>query len=1217
MMNLTLFFAVAVLATDGSRVCEVTPPEIDGAVVETKVLDGGMAWRLKFEGEGEREIADETWTFDFGEDFRCWPVSHAQGEYVPLTLSTIDRMRPMPGHAPVAAGIGKMYNYERSYPGSAESPLTVEGRTADAAAEPAWTCVLGDAGVLDYSRIRFLSGDKPGEVKTLLEGPSRVTLPYATPWRYIHVEKTPAALAESQPRFLDELNEPSRIGDASWVKPGKVIRVSKLTDESARATVDFAKRFGLDYVELDAGWYGQEHTGDPLKPGLAPEKIARGEHLDVPAVIDYANSQGVGIILYVNREPLKRNGDAGRDAILDQLVKWGVKGVKYGFVNVGDQKWRKWVVAAIEAAAKRHLVVDIHDEFRLTGIQKTYPNVLTVEGICGNEEMPNAAHDCALPFTRYLDGPGDYTPCYKISRVKNSLAHQLALPAVYTSGLQFLFWYSRPEQIPETDPALDFWREITTAFDETRFLAGAIGEYAVSARRRGAKWFVGGINAKTRRTIETKLDFLPAGDYLLRLYRDADANATNGCAAAKAEAPRRVRKGDVIKVDCAMNGGFAAILEPLPKDRIDAFLVEGDDALADRLCMYWDTHATDVYVRNEGVESIGGHAEVPTVMFSGNRSHPTQMKRPRIEEIPFRNEDYLKPWNKSGCIVTSVNQEILSLALKAAERWTEKGDERCARLAWRTLDVYLEGMAARNVATDLNHGHLQTLFGLQAMETIHDDVLKSICPLYATLKPYVAAHAPEKLPRYQAVLKRWAEVQIANGVADNNWDMMQLNFILDIALVLESDGKYADGRGREHYIDVVMNRDFVRNLSVRSLAAKGFDPETGIWWECPGYSLVTLKDFSAFADKVRDRLGIDLLEEIPVLRKAFAAAGEYLYPDGMVMGFGDTHPGPLPQEVTKWAAPETKPFFYAPNASWLVNRSGMDAKEDLAFGLNASLGNHQHANGINLELFAMGCRFAPEAGVGWQLYSGDDYKEYYSRFPAHNTVMVNSRSNYGVMKSYHPFVLVTNTDDRVTVSFREPATNAEQERTVIRVGRDYFVDVFRSRVGTKEREWHDYYLHLFGDRMAFMGRNDDGTAAAGIVPEETTELINFGESGLYALSYLKEKYLAAGTVPVVGVEVENSRFGMKTRVFFHDFEGRQYIRGLSPATEGLSRVKSPDYGITRDSRTPCLVIRQNGEAWERPFVCVIDPKGKVRSVEFVADAVIVTRCDGSVDRIAY
>ena len=113
-----------------------------------------------------------------------------------------------------------------------------------------------------------------------------------------------------------------------------------------------------------------------------------------------------------------------------------------------------------------------------------------------------------------------------------------------------------------------------------------------------------------------------------------------------------------------------------------------------------------------------------------------------------------------------------------------------------------------------------------------------------------------------------------------------------------------------------------------------------------------------------------------------------------------------------------------------------------------------HANGINLELYAKGYRLAPDAGVGWELYSGDDYKEYYSQFPAHNTVMVNSRSTYQVMRSYHPFTLESHGDNWATVSFREPCTGADQQRTV-RYVKDaegaYFVDVFRSRLPRPRR----------------------------------------------------------------------------------------------------------------------------------------------------------------------
>ena len=516
--------ALSVTTPSGETVCRVTPPSLPAdAVIETTNLTGGVAWRIRYGGTAPRTVANEEWTFDFGGDFKCWPVSHAQGEYIPLTLSTIAHER----HP----------NYSRSYPGSCEGPLVVEGN--------GWVAALGEAGNLDYSRIRFASGARKGQVKTVLESAATVEPPYVTPWRYVRVAKDCVELANGQPAFMDALNTPSRIADTSWIKPGKVLRVAKLGEESGKACVDFVLRNNFQYIELDAGWYGPERTGDPLKPNDY-----------VKPVIDYAKSKGVGVLLYVNDIPLHKN----RDAILDILVAWGVKGVKYGFVNVGGQRERKWVLDSIKAAAERRLLVDIHDEYRLTGIQKTYPNVLTVEGIYGNEEMPNASHNAALPFTRFLDGPGDYTPCWNYSRVKNTLAHQLALPCVYSSGLQFLFWYQQPGQIKEQDPALDFWREMPTTFDETRFLQGKIGEFAVVARRVGKRWYVGALNANEKRLFSVPLAFAGKGGLKVRLFRDADPDNAKPCAEVACETLKR-DASDSLTVHAAANGGFAAIIE--------------------------------------------------------------------------------------------------------------------------------------------------------------------------------------------------------------------------------------------------------------------------------------------------------------------------------------------------------------------------------------------------------------------------------------------------------------------------------------------------------------------------------------------------------------------------------------------------------------------------------------------------------------------------------
>ena len=226
--------AISVAAPDGSVACRVTPPACPtGATIETTNVAGAVAWRIRYAGAA-RMVENEEWTFDFGRDFKCWPVSHAQGEYVPLTLSTIAKMRPMPGAAAIAAGKGHIHNYARTFPGTAESPLVVEG--------DGWVVAIGEAGVLDYAKLRYASGEGAGVVKTVLEGPAAVVADGVTPWRYVRVAKDCVELANGQTAFMDALNEPSRIADTSWIKPGKVLRVSKLSETCGKECVDFALR---------------------------------------------------------------------------------------------------------------------------------------------------------------------------------------------------------------------------------------------------------------------------------------------------------------------------------------------------------------------------------------------------------------------------------------------------------------------------------------------------------------------------------------------------------------------------------------------------------------------------------------------------------------------------------------------------------------------------------------------------------------------------------------------------------------------------------------------------------------------------------------------------------------------------------------------------------------------------------------------------------------
>lgn len=493
--------------------------------LECRAYNEGFAFRYVFPRQTRTrlDIAKENTEFAFTGDHRAWPVYSAQGTYKPALLSEVRD--------------------------GAERPFTVEVADGPVAA-------LGEAGLFTFARMKFTPATgKPHTLAARLDGKAVLPLPGATPWRYVMVADSAARLLERND-FILNLNEPSKITDTSWLKPGKVIRETSLTTTGGKACVDFCAVMNLQYIEFDAGWYGHEYddASDARTVTLDPKR-SKGP-LDLPEVIRYAKGKGVGVLLYVNRRELERR----LDELLPLYKSWGVAGLKYGFVNVGNQQWTTWLHDAIRKAGEAGLMIDIHDEYRVTGNQRTWPNVMTVEGISGNEEMPEAAHNCALPFTRYLCGPGDYTPCWYNNRVKNTRAHQLALAAVYYSPWMFVFWYDNPGMY-KADPELDFWRQIPTVWDDTKVLNAKIGAYATVARRSGAQWFVGSINAGERRTLSIPLAFLTPGKrYTASIYSDGAPDGSDRTRVTGAT--REVTAADSLSADLAANGGHAVRLEP-------------------------------------------------------------------------------------------------------------------------------------------------------------------------------------------------------------------------------------------------------------------------------------------------------------------------------------------------------------------------------------------------------------------------------------------------------------------------------------------------------------------------------------------------------------------------------------------------------------------------------------------------------------------------------
>lgn len=390
-----------------------------------------------------------------------------------------------------------------NWPDESERPLTLDLKNGLHVA-------LLEAEMIDYSRGKFkLSDEKANTINLSTYDKVDVITPYATPWRVIMVAEKPGELLENNDIVLN-LNTPNQIKNTSWIKPGKVIR-SNLSSKEAKECVDFAAQRHLQYVHLDAGWYGPE-----MKVSSDATTIAKDKDIDIQELVNYAANKDIGVFVYINQRALTDK----LDEVFAQCRKWGIKGVKFGFVQVGSNRWSNWLHKAIEKAAEYHLLVDIHDEYRPTGFSRTYPNLMTQEGIRGNEEMPDATHNTILPFTRYLAGAGDYTICYYNNRIKTTHAHQLALSVVYYSPIQFMYWYDKPSAY-KGEPEIAFFDAVPTVWDDTKVLHGDIGKYVTIARKSNQDWFIGAITNNEARDLEITLDFLDEGiEYEAFIYSD-------------------------------------------------------------------------------------------------------------------------------------------------------------------------------------------------------------------------------------------------------------------------------------------------------------------------------------------------------------------------------------------------------------------------------------------------------------------------------------------------------------------------------------------------------------------------------------------------------------------------------------------------------------------------------------------------------------------------
>lgn len=537
--------------------------------VEFRAFDDGVAYRFITNKKGEVEVMNELFQVNFPEDY-------------PMHLQLAGRFKT---------------SYEESYrhmkysewkdaKGYTLLPVLVEAKNNH-------KILISESALTDYPAM-FLTGaagnqglsstfpknpiefgdDGDRSVKLVKEADyiAKTSGKRSFPWRYFVITKEDGDLLENN--MTARLAEKSRIADPSWIKPGvttwewwngatpygpEVNFVAGCNTETYKYFIDFASKFGVEYILLDEGW--AKSTRDPFTPN---------KDLNLKEVIEYGQKKNVGVILWLTWLVVENNFD-----LFEKFAEWGVKGVKIDFMDRSDQWMVNYYERVAAEAAKHHLFVDFHGSFKPAGLEYKYPNVLSYEGVRGMEQMGGCRPENSIyhPFMRNAVGPMDYTPGAMLSYQPETLradrpnsgsigtrAYQMALYVLFETGLQMMadnpaLYYQHPD-------CTEFMANVPVQTDETISMAAKLGEYAIVAKRKGNKWYIGGMtnNNEKERTFELPLDFLQDGKaYRMTSFEDG-VNA-NRQAMHYVKNVKQVKKGQKIRIKMARNGGFAAVLE--------------------------------------------------------------------------------------------------------------------------------------------------------------------------------------------------------------------------------------------------------------------------------------------------------------------------------------------------------------------------------------------------------------------------------------------------------------------------------------------------------------------------------------------------------------------------------------------------------------------------------------------------------------------------------
>ncbi len=536
-----------------------------------RVYDNGVAYRYKTKFKNEITVLNESATFNFvGQNDIYFPrekefQSHNERlyEFGKLDTLAVDDLASLP--TLIRAGKTNVLITETAlldYPG-----MWLTGSVGSALKAKFPPYALEQK--VDHRRWtddRDIRVSKPADFIAKTAGKR------SFPWRVICLAKDDADLITNQLTY--QLAEPCKIEDTSWIKPGKVawdwwnynnvygvdFRAGVNTD-TYKYYIDFASKYGIEYIILDEGWYV---LGDVLD--IVP-------NVDVQELINYGKSKDVGVILWVTWSSL----DQKLVEALDVFKAWGAKGLKVDFMQRDDQWMVNYYERVARECAKRELLVDFHGSYKPAGLRRIYPNVLTREGVKGAENNKWAdyitpKHNLTLPFIRMVAGPMDYTPGAMINAQKENFAitwnrpmsmgtraHQVAMYTIYESPLQMLC--DNPSNYMREDETTRFIAQIPAVWDETKVLHAKIGTYMGLARRHGDAWYIGVMNNEEQRVLNIDFSFLEKGNYEADIFKDG-INADRYASDYKLET-RQIKNSDVIEAQLAPGGGWSAIISKI------------------------------------------------------------------------------------------------------------------------------------------------------------------------------------------------------------------------------------------------------------------------------------------------------------------------------------------------------------------------------------------------------------------------------------------------------------------------------------------------------------------------------------------------------------------------------------------------------------------------------------------------------------------------------